>query len=358
MKKLHSYTRAYKKISEFRRDAVSGEWILLVEERHLRPGARDLPEPKKRKLIPKKTCLFENPQKHGSGPPILWHPHPSESASQNAKDWFVQVVANKYPAVVPHHICPKDTRYGPYLSRDGIGFHEVIITRDHERTIADMTTAEVDVLVRTYQERYVSIENEPCIKYILIFHNHGERAGASITHPHSQLIALPIIPPDVKRSLRGSEKYFQKHNTCAHCAELAFEKKQKKRIIYTNKKFTVLAPFASRVSFEIRIFPNKHASHFEVIGKEERMFLADALRVTMKKLQKGISDPDYNFFIHTAPAQSDGVDYYHWHLEILPRISTWAGVELGTGIEVVAFLPEETAGILRKIKAYYGASSA
>lgn len=346
-----SHTHDYKKISEFRKDIVSGDWILVVQGRRNRPGADETHAPsQKRKSDSIHSCPFEDPQKNNPGAPLVRYPFPPLVRFRADTDWFLQIISNKYPAVAPHHICPSEEPYGPYASFEGIGFHEVIITRDHTRSIADMEKEEVDVILHAYQERYMTLEHEPCIRYILIFHNHGEKAGASLSHPHSQLIALPIIPPDVRRSLSGSQKYFAAHKKCAHCVSLSFELKEKKRIIYENKKFVVIAPFAPRVSFEMRIFPRAHASHFERMTRSDRVFLADALRVTLKKIKKGLYDPDYNFFIHTAPAKTDGSDHYHWHVEILPRIATWAGVELGTGIEVVAVPPEETAKRLRGVR--------
>jgi len=348
--KSQDHKHAYKKVSEFRKDIISGEWILVVAGRRNRPGAAEKKSAhKKRKSSPKSSCPFERP--HGKEQPVLWYPHPRMAASENVDSWFLQVVPNKYPALAPHHVCPTDEPAGPYLVREGIGFHEVIITRDHKRAIADMTPEEVEVVLHAYQERTVSIESEPCIEYILVFHNHGETAGASLTHPHSQLIALPIIPPDVRRSLLGSKQYFQKHGVCAHCDELAFEMKKKTRIIYENKKFIVVAPFASRVSYEVRVFPKLHDAHFERISKADRVYLADALRTALRKIKVALNDPDYNFFIHTAPAKTDGMNHYHWHVEILPRIARWAGVELGTGIQVVAIPPEEAAERLRRVKA-------
>ncbi|MDP2677034.1 MAG: HIT domain-containing protein [bacterium] len=349
--KAKSHKHPYKKVSEFRKDIISGEWILIVAGRRDRPGAKEeRGAGAKRKITPKGRCPFEMLHTSESEQPVLWYPYSHMAASEDIGNWFLQVLPNKYPALAPHHVCPADEPVGPYRIREGIGFHEVVITRDHRRTIADMTKEEVEVILHAYQERYTSIENEPCIRYILVFHNHGESAGASISHPHSQIIALPIIPPDVRRSLSGSKQYFEKHGVCGHCDALTFEKKDKTRIIYENKKFIVLAPFASRVSFEVRIFPKTHEAHFERIAKSERGELADALRVALQKVKGALYDPDYNFFIHTAPAKTDGMDHYHWHIEILPRIARWAGVELGTGIQVVAIPPEEAAERLRKVK--------
>ncbi|QQG45838.1 MAG: HIT domain-containing protein [Candidatus Niyogibacteria bacterium] len=348
--------------SEFRRDLVSGDWILVAAKRAKRPQTK---ASKRRRLSSsKKNCPFDDPQKRGTPPPLLWLPHPTKSyksrwqshrgsstesglkAESSFDNWWVQIIQNKYPALEQHKICPTITSDGPYAKMKGVGFHEVIITRDHLRRISEMTSKEVEILIYAYQERWRTLAREECIEYILIFHNQGPGAGATIFHPHSQLIALPIIPPDVAKSLEGSRIYFERHKKCVHCAMLEWERKKRTRVIYENNYFTVLAPFASRVSYETRIFPKRHAGNFEDLKAKERMALADAMIASLKKIKKAMNDPDYNFFIHTAPAK-DGRSYYHWHIEILPKTSIWAGLELGTGVEVVAVSPEEAARDLK-----------
>ena len=167
-------------------------------------------------------------------------------------------------------------------------------------------------------------------------------------HPHSQIFAIPIIPPDVKRSLEGSRKYFHENKKCVHCAILKDELKEKERVIYQNKLFVVLAPYASRVAYEVRIFPKLHESRFEAIDQAQRNDLADALKIILSKIFKKLKNPDYNMFIHTAPPKERHAEHYHWHLEILPRIATWGGLELGAGIDVVKISPEETAKFFRQ----------
>lgn len=334
-------------VSEFRKDPVSGDWILVAIGRKSRPVSFN--EKKKARIVSsKEKCPFEDPQKENKFP-ILWYPKPEIGASEDINDWFLQVIPNKYPFVTPFHICPKKEKNGIYKQMEGTGFSEVIVTRDHIRTIADMNKQEVELVVRSYQERYLTIKNEGCVSYVLIFHNYGPQAGASISHPHSQLIALPISPPDVKRSLKGSRYYFEKNNRCVYCAVLDFEIKEKMRIVYKNGSFVALAPFAPRVSFEVRIYPKIHSPYFENITNKDREDFAEALRFVLGKMKIAMNDPDYNFFIHTAPIGDGNDKHYHWHCEILPRSSIWAGVELGTGIEVVAVSPEEAAERLRSV---------
>ena len=329
--------------SEFRRDPVSGEWILVASGRARRPNTKH----NHRIELSSETreCPFDDPQA-GGAEPLLWLPHPEKQSASTEpafEDWWVQIIPNKYPALSPHRVCPEIEGDGSYQRMGGVGFHEVIITRDHDRRISEMTTDEVEMLLYAYRERYRMLQREPCIEYILIFHNQGPAAGASLFHPHSQLIALPIIPPDVSRSLQGSLTAYATHGRCVHCSVLEWEHKAEERIVYENERFLAITPFAPRVSYEVRIYPKKHQSRFEEVDAEDRLLLADAMRIVLGKIKGAMDDPDYNFFIHTAPAKASGPDYYHWHIEILPHTSIWAGLELGSGIEVVAISPEEAA---------------
>ncbi len=349
-----------KQIQEFRKDLVSGDWILIASGRQLRPYVEKKKSAEKIKItktnLKKEVadCLFEDPQKNGNPSPILWYPRPGTplKKKKDFSSWFVQVIPNKYPLLsLPFgKSCPSVQSFGPQKTLKGIGFHEVIITRDHFKTIDKMSVEEVELLLRTYQMRYQALANEPCINYIIVFHNHGKMAGATITHPHSQLVAVPVIDPDISRSLSSSRQYYDQFGKCIHCEMLEWELSQKKRIVYQNEHFVTLVPFAPRVSYEMRIYPLSHAAHFEEITDEKRLALAESLRDALGRISKVLKNCDYNFFIHSVPFLSQKADNYHWHIEILPRGYSWAGMELGVGIEVVVIPPEEAADDLRKIK--------
>ncbi len=338
-------------ISEFRKDLVSKEWVLISSLRRQRPHFLKSAEPKSdvetQHRISKKNCPFENPQKSGNPSPILWYPKPGV-VSENLKDWFVQIIPNKYPFFLHSDVCPLTGNLGPYEKIDGAGFHEVIIFRDHNKDFKKMSSDEIVLALKVYKERYKMLEKDKCVEYILIFHNHGELAGASVSHPHSQLVALPIVPPDVSRSINGGHDFFEKNKKCVHCVMLDWEKKEKKRVVYENKHFITIVPYASRVPYEVRIFPRKHSSDFEEISEEEMSSFAESLKDALTRLARILKNPDYNFFIHTASAKVKNVPYYHWHVEILPRTYKWAGLELGTGIEVIAVPPEDAAENLRR----------
>ncbi|MDO8743035.1 MAG: DUF4931 domain-containing protein [Candidatus Azambacteria bacterium] len=308
--------------SEFRQDPISGDWILLAPAR----GAGHKFEGRVKMELPKNKCPFENPAKFGNAPAVLVY--------QNDKkdDWFLQIIPNKYPAVEPE-----------------LGFHEIVIFRDHNRYLAQFSKEEIQRILSAFRERYISLAKEKGVKYVSIFHNHGKEAGSTVPHPHSQILALPIVPSNVSHSINSSQRYFQKHKKCAYCQVLNQELKEKKRVIYENEKMVVIAPFASRAEFEVGIFPKKHSAYFEKIEEEELAYLADALQFAFSQIYKKLKDPAFNFFIHTAPAiKNQNYGYYHWHMEILPKFDIIGGFELGTGMDIITIAPEKAAEILRK----------
>lgn len=335
-----------KPISELRQDLVSGEWVLVSTNRAHRPhseaSSAELSTPEARA-----KCPFENPQASGNPQPIVWRAREHESASGARDRWFVQVIPNKYPAVFVHkkNICAGSSMRGPYAVMDGIGYHEVVITRDHDRSLGVMNSEEVKLVLDTYRARYLALQEDPCIAYILIFHNHGVAAGASLAHPHSQLVALPIVPPDISQSFAGSAQFYKTHGVCVHCRMIEEELRTRRRVVYENEAFVVFAPYASHTTYELRIYPKTHEAHFEMIADEDARLCADALATALGKIYRALANPPYNFFIHTAPV-GNGKAHYHWHLEILPKLSVPAGLELGTGVDVVVVAPEDVPQLL------------
>jgi UDPglucose--hexose-1-phosphate uridylyltransferase len=329
--------------SELRQDTVSGDWVLLAPGRARRPEFLRR-ETKKVKRLPISKCPFDNPQKFGNAPAVLVY------QNKTGTDWFLQVIPNKYPAVSPGH-CGSPINVGPYKNQKAIGSHEVIILRDHDRHISRYGKEELKMLLLAYQDRYKSLAKEKCIEYVSIFHNYGEEAGASIPHTHSQILALSVVPPDVGHSVRGSRDYFHQNGKCIHCEMIAYELKDKKRIIYENRSAVVFSPYVSRSNFEVRVFPKRHEAYFEKVDGEnnELLDVADAMRYALLKIYKNLNDPAFNFFLHTAPAV-EKLDYghYHWHFEIIPKSTVLGGFDIGTGIDILTVLPEEAARILRK----------
>lgn len=325
--------------SEFRQDLVSGDWVVISPKRFKRLG--QFKEKNKRKIISRKNCPFENPQKSGHDAPFVVYP--------NLDNWKIQVIQNKFP--IAYHkggVCAAEINQGPFSIIEGVGRHDVVITRDHFKNFTRLSSKEAEAVFHAFKERYQQLSKDKCLKYVFIFHNWGPKAGASVFHPHYQILSMPIIPPDVSRSLRGSKNYFDKNNKCVHCVMLKYDRAEKKRIVFENSEAIAIAPFISREPFELRIFPKKHFSYFEKTPEKTIKDTVQVLQKSLFKLEKKLNDPDYNFFIHTAPIDKNGkFSHYHWHIEVLPKFSVSAGVELGTGIEVTVVDPVAAAKILK-----------
>ena len=324
--------------SELRQDLVSGDWMVIAPKRAKRP--HQFVEKQKRKKEPISGCPFENPQKSGHKESIFVY--------KGKNNWEIQIIENKYPAFAHKKTCPAIIKSGPYSLIEAVGHHDLLITRNHYKNFPKLNLKEVFSVFKALSEHYKYLAKDKCVAYVSMFHNWGVKAGASIFHPHYQVISIPVIPQDVSHSLDGSLKYFRKTKKCAHCVMIGWEKNRKTRIIYENKGAIVFSPFASKEPFEVRIFPKKHLSCFEDSADVDLKYVSEALRTALMKIEKKLKDPDYNFFIHTAPIfNKNKYHYYHWHIEIQPKISISAGFELGTGIEITPVDPDEAAKILR-----------
>jgi UDPglucose--hexose-1-phosphate uridylyltransferase len=332
--------------SELRYDLVSGDWVVIATGRAKRPEMFKN-EKKKKESAPKSQCPFCNLD--AKEKPTLVFDHGKKMPPEKGipKTWTVVSIPNKYPAFSKSDSFSERAE-GPYRIMDGVGFHEVVITKDHEKQIAQLPIDKIKEVVNAYQERYLDLMNEKFVSYISIFHNNGREAGASVSHPHSQIIALPLIDPDLQSSIDGSAVYFKEYGRCVHCDMLAHDKKDGRRIVFENEEFIVLVPFASRLAFETRIYPKTHHAYFERITNGQKDYFAKALKVALSKICKALNNPAYNFFIHTAPCDGKDYSHYHWHLEILPKTQIWAGFELGAGIEISTIEPEKAAEYLRK----------
>jgi UDPglucose--hexose-1-phosphate uridylyltransferase len=240
-------------------------------------------------------------------------------------------------------------RKGLYLEMDGIGEHEVVIeVPDHSKTIATMTGDEVSRVVATYKARFLELDRSPWNQQIIIFRNHGEGAGTSLAHPHSQIIGTPIVPEDIRNRLEVAQRYYDDSGTCLYCDVLQAEINAKVRIVASNPGFIALTPFASTVPYNVWIVPRRHASSFGVITDEEADLLGAMLRSVLMRLRALLGNPNYNYVVRSAPHHSAGEPHFHWYLEILPRLATQAGFEIGSGMNINAVVPEDAALQLRE----------
>jgi len=325
--------------SELRMDLVSNDWVIIATGRAKRPETF-VKHQRVKDAVSHKDCPFCKEK-------IL----EKIVARQNRPDgsWFVVSMPNDFPAFSKGDNL-NERKKGPNRIMDGLGYQEIVIMADHKQQLAQFSPEEVKMVVDIYQERYLNLINRDFIKYVSVFHNHGKEAGATVAHPHSQIIAIPVIDPDLRGSIDGAESFYRSQGECVYCTMIDWDIKDGQRIIYENEKFVVLCPFASQVSFEVRVYPKEHQPYFEKMGENDKELFADALQKALSMIYKGLDDPAYNFYIHTSPGDGKSYDNYHWHLNILPKIAIWAGFELGAGIEISSIEPEKAAEFLRGIK--------
>lgn len=327
---------------EFRKDLVSGDWTLISTDRGKRP--HQFRTENKIRRQPKLGCPFEKPERAGDGRLLL--------ALPDEKGWVLKVVPNKYPVVEERNSrIAKHKKIGPFSTAEGIGHHELLITKGHSANFPKLKQADAFLVFKAFRERYHYLSSHKDIAYISNYHNWGPKTGASIYHPHYQILGIPVVPPEVTVSLMGSRRYFKENKKCAHCVQIAWEKKQKKRIVAEDKNAILFTPFVSKEPFEMRVFLKKHTSFFEDTNDEELKSVVGCLHNALNKLEKSIPNISYNFFIHTAPVEKrDTYKHYHWHVEIVPRLNISAGFELGTDIQVNPMDPDDAAKSLRNAK--------
>lgn len=332
---------------QLRYKITSDEWVLVSPKRSKRLTRSDFKESKKKRApSPVTSCPFENPQASGNNAPHFWYP-----SREPQEKWTLQVFENKYPALThakKGHI-HLSRLSGLYRSIDGVGYHDLLVTREHHKNFPDLSLSHATDILRAFVQRYREMASDPCVRYVSIFQNWGESVGGSVYHPHYQIIGMPVVPSDVERSLRVSERYYRKHKRCLHCKVLSSERKEKKRVIYENKDVIAFVPFAAKEPFEVTIAPKRHSAYFEDSSDALLQSCAQALGWVLLKIRKNLHDSDYNFFLHTAPAyRKKSFSHYHWHFEIVPRSNISAGFELGTGVEINPVLPEEAARVFKK----------
>ncbi|MBI4432307.1 MAG: DUF4931 domain-containing protein [Candidatus Omnitrophica bacterium] len=327
---------------QLRKDPITSRWIIVNVENP--KAANDfIHEPLSRSS---KTCPFCPGNEHMTPPEIVAYgrkPAPKGVVGP----WQVRVIPNKFPALRIEEN-PEKKALGVYDKIGGFGAHEVIIEGpDHEKEISDLPLDHVEMILTAYRDRCVDLKKDPRFKSILIFKNYGEAAGASLEHPHSQLIALPIVPSRVTGEMKGASRHHEYTERCLFCDILAQEATDNKLLIYENHDFMVLSPFASRFPFETWILPRRHEAGFDSMPATEIPALALALKTTLAKIKKALNNPPYNFMIHTLPIGGKETESFHWHIEIIPNLTQVAGFELGTGFYVNPTPPEVAASILK-----------
>ena len=333
---MSSNKKQKQKVSELRQDLITGDWVVIANSRDKRPDEFQV-ESKPSENSDQEGCLFCDPEKSGQEKDVLIY-------NTNEGDWSLRVFPNKYPAFSrPVGGKIQHQEEGPYFWMDGLGYHELIVTKDHFERIGSMNNLKVAEIFDAFQTRYLELMNKKSVRYIEIFHNQGEEAGASIFHPHSQLTAIPVVSPYIELELKGAESYHKSNKKCVFCDIIEWEEEEKKRVVFENDKFIAICPFASRRAFEVWIMPKKHSPYFERMETEDKIQAGEALNQVIRKINEVLNGPDFNFYLHTSPCDGKDYPHYHWHIEILPKTSIWAGFELSTGIEISTIEPEKAA---------------
>jgi UDPglucose--hexose-1-phosphate uridylyltransferase len=324
---------------EFRQNLATREWVIIARERSKRPEQFRTKTIRPAPPRFSETCPFCPGHEAQTPEPRLVVPERGQ--------WEARVVPNLFAAVVPE-LSPNRHRMGRYLFAEGYGIAEVVIeTPRHDISPATMTDEKCASVMDVFRERYRALAHRPAINLITIFRNHGPLAGTSLEHPHSQIIATPIVPPHVQDPIDNARAYYNSEGSCVFCDILREESGVGVRVIEETEHFLSFVPYAARSPFEARIYPKRHWGSFGGTTADERRDLGGVLRRTLGRIQNVLGNPDYNFMIRSAPIGDEDARYYHWYIVIVPKVTTPAGFELGTGIYINTTVPEECAETIR-----------
>lgn len=329
---------------DLRKDPIVGRWVIIATDRAKRPHdfTRERDRPKGQQgfdpflegnesATPSEILAYRNPGTHRDKP-----------------GWRVRVVPNKFPALQVEGQLSKRGD-GIYDLMNGIGAHEVIIECPHyEESMARLTLENIREVLWVYRDRLVDLKKDRRLVHGLIFKNKGAPAGATIDHSHSQLIVTPVVPINVWEEMEGALGFYNYRGRCIYCDMVQQELSTGSRVVLDLPNFVVFCPFASRFPFETWILPKQHSSHFENLQRQHVEELGLVMKTILCKLELALDDPPYNYIIHTAPFDSQELQHYHWHIEIMPRLTRVAGFEWGSGFYINPVLPEQAAAFLRE----------
>lgn len=328
---------------ELRRDPVGGRWVIIATERAARP--QDFHTASR---VPKGGfCPFCEGNEDKT-PPEVFARRPAGSRP-DGPGWSIRIVPNKYPALRMDGEC-RPIGGGICEGMNGIGAHEVIIeTPKHVLSPTELTPDAFEDVVKVYYDRMLELKNDERLAYALIFKNVGEAAGASIEHSHSQLICTPVVPKRVGEEMDRCMDYYRAEGRCLLCAIVEQYAADGERVVINDDEFLVVTPYASRFPFEMWLMPKQHISHFEKTPREILGGLGRVLHEALRRLDVSLAEPPYNYILHTSPFSVGALQHYHWHVEIIPRVTQIAGFEWGTGFYINPVVPERAAQYLRDV---------
>jgi UDPglucose--hexose-1-phosphate uridylyltransferase len=334
-------------LSELRKDPVTGRWVIISTDRRKRPSDFLLESVR---VAPDPSCPFC--EGHESMTPHELLAVRRNGSGQNTPGWDLRVIPNQFPVLRVEGTLDRQGD-GIFDKMNGIGAHEVIIESPrHLDMLADMSDQAIEQVLWAARERIQDLRRDFRFRYIIVFKNHGGAAGAALDHSHSQLIALPIVPREVRDEIDGARAHFAAKERCVFCDILRQETKEGQRLIAENRDVVAVAPYAPRFPFETWILPRRHEAHFDSSPRHEYASLARLLGELLRRINKALGSPPYNLLIHTAPLSEQAAgDYYHWHVEVIPKLTKVAGFEWATGFYLNPTSPEEAAQVLRDARA-------
>lgn len=327
---------------DLRKDPIIGRWVIIATGRAKRPSdfTRQSVQVKGQRF-----CPFCPGNELRTPPETLAF---RTRGAANEEGWTTRVVSSKFPALRVEGTANRKAE-GLYDKMNGIGAHEVIIEcPDHSLTLASMPQKRVEDLFWAYRDRVLDLRRDVRLKHILLFKNHGEVAGSTLEHSHSQLIALPVVPKRSMEEFDGSRKYFEFRERCVYCDIVTQELDDGARVVHETDHFLAISPWAPRFPFETWILPKTHASHTEAMTHAEIPDLAAALQSVLRKIDAVLESPPYNLVVHSAPIQEAPMASFHWHIELIPKLTHVAGFEWGSGFYINPTPPEESAKFLRE----------
>ena len=333
--------------NELRRDYLLNRWVVIATERKRRPTDFVQKTAERVKVV---DCPFCPENEHMTPPATLVYLSKNGQIIKDKdddgfrhKNWIIRCVPNLYPAFTP----PKAglRRFG---KSKAFGHHEVIIESPiHDEHPGQARISQLIHVLNAYLDRLTEFSKKSYVKYVSIFRNHKREAGASLSHAHTQIIATSIIPQLIKEELKASKRFWKRNTKCIFCEIIKRERKSS-RFIFENEKFIAFAPWASLNPFEFWIFPKEHQTSLLEMRKDSLKMFAETLRICLGALRNLLNDPPYNFGFHIAPCDNQTYDFYHWHLEVYPKLAIWAGFEKSTGIYINVIPPEDAASSLRE----------
>jgi UDPglucose--hexose-1-phosphate uridylyltransferase len=335
---------------QLRKDPLSDCWVIYAEGREQRPNEFERLERRR----PDARCPFCAGHEEDTPPPLATYSAPADQRLHTGTDWSLRVVPNKYPALVTRGEATTSL-CGMYELANGFGAHEVVIESPrHVASLTELTMDEARLTMTAYRDRMQKLRQVPGLRYALVFKNVGPEAGASLEHAHSQIVATPMIPGQMQQELTACRRWQRARRKCFFCEVLADELAHRQRLVAESPHFVAVCPYASRLPYELWVLPRAHQSHFErqedEVLAELGLFLQDVLR-RLESLHEHLA---YNYFLHTAPFDASRLRHYHWHVEVLPRLTTTAGFEWGAGYFINPVPPEQAAANLRSAGAMRG----